>query len=124
VNGKTLTSGGTAQLPEVNRAGWVGWVDCSSDDLGAGLRIVKGVPIGSRLVIRSPSGSELTIPAGNPIIEAWGFATDGLHVVVKSRALHGPAVIELFSMKDGTKAATSRAFGDHLPDWATGYEDR
>lgn len=124
LNGKPLTSGATAQLPEVNRTGWVGWIDCSSDDPAAGLHIVKGVPIGSRIILKSPSGSQVTIPAGKPIIEAWGFAPDGLHVVVKSRALHGPAVIELFSMKDGTKAGTSPAFGDHLPAWATGYEDR
>jgi hypothetical protein len=124
LNGKPLTSGATAQLPEVNRTGWVGWIDCSEEHHPARLRIVQGVPVGSRLILRNPSGSLRAIPAGKPIIEAWGFTPDGLHVVVKSRALHGPAVIERFRMKDGTKAGTCPAFGNHLPSWTAGYQDR
>jgi hypothetical protein len=85
--------------------------------------MVKGVPIGSRLILRNPSGVLLTIPAGKPIIEAWGFAPDGLHVVVKSRALHGPAVIERFLMKDGSKDATCSAYESHLSAWALPYSD-
>jgi len=125
LNGKPLTSGATAQLPEVNRTGWVGWIDCSSDDPAAGLRIVKGVPIGSRLILKSPFGSQVTIPTGKPIIEAWGFAPDGLHVVVKSRALHGPAIIERFLMKDGSKSGSTPAYeSDALPPaWAKQYLD-
>src|SRR5438094_2432502 len=51
-----------------------------------------------------------------PFIEAWGFAPQG--VVAKSRALRGPAKIELFSLEDGHRIAAIDAFADDLPVWA------
>lgn len=123
LGGKNLTSGATAQQPKANRAGWIGWIDCSEKDHPSRLLIVKGVPIGSRLILRNPSGSLLVIPAEKPIIEAWGFDPDGRHVVVKSRALHGAAFIARFLMKDGSKSAFTPAYGAAIPKWASAYSD-
>ena len=123
LDGKNLTSSGTSQQPKGSPSGWIGWIDCSEEHHSERLRIVNGIPIGSHLILRNPSGVLLTIPAGKPIIEAWGFAPDGLHVVVKSRALHGPAVIERFLMKDGSKDATCSAYESHLSAWALPYSD-
>jgi len=125
LDGKNLTSSATAQQPKGNTSGWIGWVDCSEDHHPKTLRIVKGVPVGSRLILRNPSGVLLTIPAGKPIIEAWGLDPDGLHVVAKSRALHGPAVIERFLMKDGSKSGSTPAYESDAPPpaWAKQYLD-
>ena len=73
--------------------------------------------------MRNPSGSLLTIPAEKPVIEAWGFDPDGLHVVVKSRALHGPAVVERFLMKDGSKSGSTPAYGAAIAGWASPYSE-
>jgi len=101
----------------------IGWIDCSEKDHPKRLLIVNGVPIGSRLILRNPAGSLLTIPSEKPVIEDWGFDPDGLHVVVKSRALHGPAVIELFVMKDGSISASTPAYGAAIPTWAHPYSE-
>lgn len=116
-----------AQQPKVSKGGligWVGWVDCSKPGEPETIRMVKGVPIGSRLVLRRPDGSLLTISAGKPIIEEWGFDPDNIHVVLKSRALHGPAVIERFTIKNGSKAAACSAYESTAPAWAKPYLDR
>ncbi|MCX8492925.1 MAG: hypothetical protein ORN23_01680 [Chthoniobacterales bacterium] len=124
LEGKNLTSGATAQQPKGSPSGWIGWVDCSEPRHPKTLRIVKGVPIGSSLILSNPSGFLLTITAKKPIIEAWGFDPDGLHVVLKSRALHGPAMIERFLIKDGSQVGSSPAYGSHLPTWALPYSDK
>jgi hypothetical protein len=44
--------------------------------------------------------------------------------VVKSRAAHGPALIELFSFdKDEQIERIDKAFGYDLPDWAKPFSD-
>ena len=123
LGGRNLTSGAVSQQPAVNPSGWIGWVDCSEENHPKILRTVSGVPIGSRLVLRNPSRSLLTIRAKKPVIEAWKFDPDGLHVVVKSRALHGPAIIERFVMRDGVRDGESPAYGPHLPAWAVAYAE-
>jgi hypothetical protein len=66
------------------------------------------------------------ISAEKPIIEEWGFDQDGLHVVVKSRALHGLAVIERFTIKNGSKAGTcpGHDLTTPSPAWAQSFLDR
>lgn len=118
-----LTRGGCARQPKASPAGLVGWIDCSEPGEPGTIRMVKGVPIGSRLVLRGSDGSLLTISAGKPIIEAWGFDPDGFHVVLKSRALHGPALIERYRMRDGSRAGCWAAYGAQLPKWASAYSD-
>jgi hypothetical protein len=123
LDGKNLTTGATAQQPAANRSNWIGWVDCSEEQHHATLHLEKGVPVGSRLILRNPSGDLLTIHANKPIIEAWGFDPDGLHVILKSRGLHGPAMIERFVMKDGHRAGFFPAYESNLPAWASPYAD-
>ena len=49
--------------------------------------------------LRVQRGKHLLFEAksGKPFIEDWAFAEEG--VVVKSRAMHGPAWLELFSLR-------------------------
>jgi hypothetical protein len=118
-----LTKTSSAQQPKASTSGLVGWIDCSKPGEPAGLNVVKGVPIGSRLILRKLGGSLLTITSGKPIIEQWGFDPDGIHVVLKSRALHGPAVIERFTIKDGSKNGTCPAYDSTAPGWAQSFLD-
>jgi len=116
-----LTKSATAQQPKASRTGLVGWVDCSKEGEPAVLNVARGVPIGSRMIVRKPDASLLTITSGKPIIEEWGFDSDGIHIVLKSRALHGPAVIERFSIQNGSKAGACLAYVSTAPTWAKPY---
>jgi hypothetical protein len=74
--------------------------------------------------LRVQRGKELAfeVKSGKPFIEDWAFIPEG--VVVKSRGMHGPALIELFSLSDGKPIKTiTKAFGDDLPEWAKPYAD-
>jgi hypothetical protein len=118
-----LNTTATAQKPRVSKGGFIGWVDCSQEGNSAVLHVAKGVPIGSRLILRRPDGSLLTIPSWSPIIEKWNFDDAGAHVVMKSRGLHGPAVIERFTLS-GQQAGRCNAYGETPPEWAISYLDR
>jgi hypothetical protein len=119
-----LTKSATAQQPKVTRSGLVGWIDCSKPSEPGVLNVVKGVPIGSHLILRNLDGSLMTITSGKPIIEDWGFDPDAIHVTLKSSALHGPAVIERFTIKDGSKNGACPAYDPTPPAWAKPYLDR
>jgi len=118
-----LTTTATAQQPKVSKDGFIGWVDCSEEGKPSVLHIAKGVPIGSRLILRRHNGSLLTIPSECPIIGKWNFETDGAHIVMKSRGLHGPAAIERFTLS-GQQAGRCNAYDEKPPEWAIPYLDR
>jgi hypothetical protein len=124
-----LTKWATGQQPKAlistntSTRGLAGWVDCSKPGVPAALNVVKGVPIGSRLVLRKPNGSLLTITSEKPIIEQWGFDPDGIHVILKSRGLHGSAMIERFTLS-GVKDGSCKAYDEKAPKWAIPYLDR
>ena len=118
-----LTTSATAQQPKVSKDGCIGWVDCSEEGNPGVIHIAKGVPIGSQLILRHLDGSLLTIPAESPIIEKWNFETDGAHIVMKSRGLHGPAVIERFT-HSGMQDGSCKAYGEKPPEWAIPYLDQ
>ena len=118
-----LTTTATAQQPKVSKDGFIGWVDCSEEGKPSVLHIVKGVPIGSRLILRRPDGSLLTIPSESPIIEKWNFDADRVHIVMKSRGLHGPAAIERFTLSV-QQTGRCNAYGEKSPEWAIPYKDR
>ena len=118
-----LTKTATAQQPKSSKNGLVGWVDCSKFGDPAVLNLAKRVPIGSRLILRKPDASLLTITSVKPIIEQWGFDPDGIHVVLKSRALHGPAIIERFTIKERSKNGAYPAYDSTAPAWAKPYLD-
>ena len=56
-------------------------------------------------------------------IEEWDFSKDGKHFVVKSRALHGPAKVELMETETGKVVTEVQASADKLPEWATPYHE-
>jgi hypothetical protein len=56
-------------------------------------------------------------------IEAWDFTKDGERVVIKSRGAHGPATIELFSLRNGPPEASVQAYEKDLPEWAAAYAE-
>jgi hypothetical protein len=118
-----LTTTATAQQPKVSKAGIIGWVDCSEEGNLGVLHVALGVPIGSQLILRHPDGSLLAIPAAHPIIEDWNFDSEGARVVMKSRGLHGPAVIERFTLS-GMQVGTCKAYCEKAPKWAIPYLDR
>lgn len=112
-----------AMMPKVAADGVVGWVDCSSTEDGKaklGLN-ARGTPIGSHLVLCDKGKVTVRIAAGKAFIEEWGFDPDGKHVVVLSRASHGPAVIERFSRASGKAAGSVAAFTEDAPEWAKPY---
>ena len=117
-----LTKTASAQQPKASSSGLVGWVDCSKDGKPGSFHMVEGVPIGSCLILRNPNGTLITITAEKPIIEQWGFDRDGVHIVLKSRALHGPAVIERFTLH-GVREGFCNAYEPSPPDWAKPYLD-
>ena len=125
-----LTKSATAQQPKASMStcaislGLVGWIDCSKKGEPAILNVANGVPIGSRLIVRKPDASLLTITSGKPIIEEWGFESDGIHVILKSRAHHGQAVIERFSIQNGSRSASCPAYDITAAAWAKPYLDR
>lgn len=118
-----LTTTATAQQPKISKDGIVGWVDCSEEGQPGMLHVAKGVPIGSRLILRHPDGPLLIIPSWSPIIEKWAFEADGAHLVMKSRGLHGPAFIERFTLS-GQRAGRFNAYDEKPPEWAMPYLDR
>ena len=56
-------------------------------------------------------------------IEEWGFLKDGKRFVVKSRALHGPATVELMETETGKVVEVVKASADKLPAWAAPYHE-
>jgi len=56
-------------------------------------------------------------------VDEWDFLKDGKHFVVKSRALHGPATVELMETETGKVVEAIKASADNLPDWAASYHD-
>lgn len=56
-------------------------------------------------------------------IEERGFLKDGKRLVVKSRALHGPATVELMETETGRVVEVAKASADNLPAWAVPYRE-
>jgi hypothetical protein len=48
--------------------------------------------------------------SAKPFIKDWVFKEDGGHVVIKSRAAHGAAIIELFGIQSASAEAAVDAF--------------
>ena len=65
--------------------------------------------------------------SAKPFIEDWGFLAGGQYIVIKSRAAHGVAMIELFSigatLDKAAKLGEVEAYKDNLPDWAIPFAD-
>jgi hypothetical protein len=98
-----LTKGAHVEQAKLGPDGLIGWVWSKE-------RVQRGKQLA------------FEIKSGKPFIEDWAFAKEG--IVVKSRAMHGPALIELFSLTDGKTIETiTKAFGPDLPAWAKPFND-
>ncbi|HPA21032.1 MAG TPA: hypothetical protein PLU30_25010 [Verrucomicrobiae bacterium] len=119
----TWTLKGNCMLPKVSSSGMVGWVVCDLAPDGKSLELHRGVPVGSRLTLCAKGKVIATLGAAKPFIEEWAFVPTGSGVVVKSRAAHGVAIIELFPLSGGAAQAAFEAFKPDLPDWARPFAD-
>jgi hypothetical protein len=113
-----LTRGAHAEQAKVGPDGLIGWAWSKEryNDRGTNLWVNEH--------LRVQRGKQLLfdVKSGKPFIEDWAFIPEGL--VVKSRATHGPAWVELFSLSDGKRTTIiEKAFGDGLPAWAKPYAD-
>jgi hypothetical protein len=67
------------------------------------------------------------LKSAKPFIEDWGFLGGGQYIVIKSRATHGIAMIELFSigatLDKVAKLGEVEAYKDNLPEWAQPFAD-
>jgi len=109
-----LTRGAHAERPKLGRDNLIGWVWSKER--------YKNVWVAEHLRVQRGKKLLFEVKSGKPFIEDWGFIAEGL--VVKSRAMHGPALIELFSLGDGKPIKViDKAYGDDLPAWAKPYAD-
>jgi hypothetical protein len=120
---ETLTSEGNCMGPDVSPEGYVAWIVCELAEDGKSLELYNDVPVNSHLKICYGRKTVATLTAAKPFIENWRFAPDGQHVVIKSRAAHGVAFIELFALRNGRAESTVKAYEEHLPAWAEPFRD-
>jgi hypothetical protein len=119
----TWTLMGNSMMPKVGPMGYVGWVVCELEKDHRSLKLYRDVPIGSRLAICWKGKVIANLQSSKPFIEEWNFSPDSKHVVVKSRAAHGVAIIELFSIRNGPAEVAVEAYREDLPDWAKAFRD-
>ncbi|MFD0895082.1 hypothetical protein KBB96_01000 [Luteolibacter ambystomatis] len=113
----------TAMMPKVAADGVVGWGDCGKKGTNELLTNDRGTPVGSRLVLCDHGKVTVRISSAMAFIEEWAFEADGKHVVVKSRAAHGPATVQRFLRADGSAVGEVKAFEEKMPEWAKPYKE-
>jgi hypothetical protein len=117
------TTKGNAMTPKVSRQGVVGWVLCTLEDDGKTLLLHKNWPVYGSLRLVSQGKILATISAAKAFIEEWAFSQDGTHVIVKSRASHGPATIEQFEVNSGKQTGETPAYSETMPAWAEPFRE-
>ncbi|MBV9491220.1 MAG: hypothetical protein JO069_16080 [Verrucomicrobia bacterium] len=117
------TRKGNCMDPKVSPQGYVGWIVCELTPNQKSVRLYNGIPIGSQLAICYRGKLIAKLASAKPFIEGWGFLEDGQHVVIKSRAAHGVAMIERFGLHNGPPEAAVVAYAANLPDWARPFRD-
>jgi hypothetical protein len=110
---EALTSGAHAEMARLGPGGLIAWTWSKVRYQGLWVNEHIRVQKGKKLLFEAKSAK--------PFIEDFDFIKEGL--VAKSRAMHGPAAIELYSLTDGKLIATNRAYGDDLPAWAKPYAE-
>jgi hypothetical protein len=109
-----LTHGAHAELAKLGPDALIGWTWAT--ERYTNLWVNQHLPVqrGKQLLFE--------VKSGKPFIEDWAFAAEGL--VVKSRAAHGPAWLELFSLSTGKQIQViKQAYGSDLPSWAKPFAD-
>lgn len=109
-----LTQGAHAEQPKLGPDGLIGWTWSKER--------YQDLWVNEHLRVQRGKQQLFEVKSGKPFIEDWGFIAEGL--AVKSRGMHGPAWVELFSLTDGKRIKLiEKAFGDDLPAWAKPYND-
>jgi hypothetical protein len=109
-----LTHDAHAQQAKLGPDGLIGWTWAKERYTNLWVNEHLRVQRGKQLLFE--------VKSGKPFIEDWAFAAEGL--AVKSRAAHGPAWIELFSLSTGKQIQVIKAaYGDDLPPWAKPFAD-
>jgi len=119
----TWTLRGNCAEPKVSARGVVGWELYKLEANGKTLSRYGSLYINDHVVLCDHGKVIANLASAKPFIEAWDFTKDGRQVVIKSRGAHGPAVIELFSLRSGPPEASVQAYDKNLPEWATAYAD-
>lgn len=115
------TTKGSCGQPHVAADGTVGWT-VFEPERQAQTASYTVRPNGTVVICRK--GKVLCrAQAALGFIEEWDFLKDGKHFVVKSRALHGPATVELMEMETGKVVKEVKASADNLPEWAAPYHE-
>jgi hypothetical protein len=119
----TWTLKGNCAEPKVSTNGVVGWEVYKMEPNGKTLSRYGGLYINDHLVICDHGKVIANLASAKGFIEAWDFTKDGERVVIKSRGAHGPATIELFSLRNGPPEASVQAYEKDLPEWAAAYAE-
>jgi len=107
--------------PKVSADGTVGWEVYQLNPDGKSLKTYGGLYINDHLAVCFRGKIVANLAPAKSFIEGWAFSESG--VVIKSRGAHGPAMIELFSLRTGPPTASVWAYEKNLPAWAEPFAD-
>jgi hypothetical protein len=116
------TTRGNCMDPRLGPQSMAAWIVCEQKPDGS-LDLYKGIPVGSKLRVFQRGKVLATIATAKPLIEQFKFETNGIHIVVKSRAMHGPAAIERCETAGGKVVQSVLAFDKNLPAWAKEFAE-
>jgi hypothetical protein len=108
-----LTRGAHAEQAKLGPDGLIGWTWSKER--------YKNHWVNEHLRVQRGKQFLFDVKSGKSFIEEWAFATEGL--VVKSRAMHGVALIELFSLDTGKPIQVVKAYEENLPAWAKPFAE-
>jgi hypothetical protein len=114
---------GNCAEPKVSAQGRVGWEVYKLNADGKTLARYNGLYINDHLNVCDHGKVVANLESAKGFIEGWDFTKDGEHLVIKSRGAHGPATIELFSLRNGLPMESVQAYEKKLPDWAAPFAD-
>jgi hypothetical protein len=119
----TWTLRGNCAEPKVSTKGAVGWEVYKLNADGKTLTRYNGLYINDHLSVCDHGKVLANLESSKGFIEGWDFTKDGEHAVIKSRGAHGPATVELFSLRNGPAEKSVQAYEKNLPDWAAPFAD-
>jgi hypothetical protein len=114
---------GNCGVPKVSPKGAVGWEVYQLNADGKTLASYQGLYINDHLNVCDHGKIVANLESAKGFIEGWNFTKDGEHLVIKSRGAHGPATVELFSLRNGPPSESVQAYEKNLPSWAAPFAD-
>jgi len=115
------TTKGSCGKPRVATDGTVGWTIFEPERPAQSASY--NIRPNNTLVICRKGSIICRVQSAMGFVEEWAFLKDGKHFVVKSRALHGPATVELMETETGNVVEKIKASADNLPNWAAPYHE-